>query len=88
VIFQVVPGLPFVHPSERDLLNRVCRLGGYYMHIQSFISDQMKGIFRFPQHGQTGDSNKGLYLISLAYSLDAALNDYRKQLVKLEQKVQ
>lgn len=37
---QVTADLPFIHPSEVSLLNRVCRLGTYYLRIKSFIEDQ------------------------------------------------
>ena len=90
---QIVPGLPFIHPSERDLLNKVCRLGTFYMQLREFISEQNTTIFCLvPKLSpQTTDGGRGrgggLYLKALALGIDNVLNDYRQSLVKLEQKV-
>ncbi len=37
--FMVDSGLPFTHPSERDLLNRIVRLGWLYSEITTFIDN-------------------------------------------------
>ena len=37
---QVTPDLPFIHPSEVSLLNRICQLGTYYLQLKGFISEQ------------------------------------------------
>ena len=34
--FQVAADLPFIHESEVDLLNRICRLGTYFQKFQAF----------------------------------------------------
>ena len=34
--FQVAADLPFIHESEVDLLNRICRLGSYFQKFQTF----------------------------------------------------
>ena len=34
--FQVSADLPFIHESEVDLLNRICRLGSYFQKFQTF----------------------------------------------------
>ena len=36
-IFKVTKNLPFLHPSEIELLNKLCTLGGYYKSLQAFI---------------------------------------------------
>ena len=37
---QVIQGLPFVHPSEVSLLNRICSLGTYYIQLREFVTQQ------------------------------------------------
>lgn len=36
-MLQVIPDLPFIHPSEVALLNRISRLGTYYLQLKDFI---------------------------------------------------
>lgn len=31
--------LPFMHPSETELLDKICKLGSYYRKFQSFIDE-------------------------------------------------
>ena len=85
-LLQIVPGLPFIHPSERELLNKICRLGTYYLHLKEFISEQNRTIFRLPIQGNVSKGGK-LYLKSLAYGLDRVLNGYRQHLADVEKKV-
>jgi len=33
----VTKNLPFLHPSETELLNKLCKLGGFYRSLQQFI---------------------------------------------------
>ena len=41
---QLIPDLPFIHPSEVDLINRVVSLGTYYLTLQDFIKKQMSAV--------------------------------------------
>jgi hypothetical protein len=34
---QVVSDLPFLHPSETEILNHLCKLGSYYQRFEAFI---------------------------------------------------
>ena len=93
ILCQVVPNLPFIHPSEISLLNRICRLGTYYLQLREFISQQIEATLTFrPAATHSADSaNKkhggGLYLKALAHGLDQVLESYRQQLVRVEKKV-
>jgi len=35
--FKVVGDLPFIHVSETELLNRLCRLATHYLKFQNFL---------------------------------------------------
>lgn len=37
VLIKVASDLPFLCPSEVDLLNRLCKLGTYYKDFNNFI---------------------------------------------------
>jgi len=45
---QVDSILPFVHPSEAALLNRLCKLGSHYNQLRKFISEQNTTTFSLP----------------------------------------
>ena len=38
--FQVADELPFVHPSEVQLMNKICCLGTYYHRLHTFVEQQ------------------------------------------------
>lgn len=45
---QIDPGLPFIHPGEVSLLNRICQLGTHHSRIKKFICGQNAVIFSLP----------------------------------------
>ena len=92
----MVPGLPFIHPSEINLLNRICRLGTYYLQLKEFISQQTEATLTLRQLSQnsaesasiTSRRQSGLYLKALAHGIDQVLEGYRQQIVRVEKKVE
>jgi len=40
---QVRPGLPFVSSLEEEVLNRICRVGGYFKKLENFVLDHRSG---------------------------------------------
>ena len=38
LILLISCGLPFLHPSEACIVNRVCRLASYYQYLNQFIT--------------------------------------------------
>lgn len=42
------PTLPFIHPSEVSLLNRICKLGTHYNRVRKFIAEQNAVTFSLP----------------------------------------
>ena len=87
----MVPNLPFIHPSEISLLNRICRLGTYYLQLREFISQQTEAALTLksplPHTADSSRKNSGLYLKALAHGIDVVLERYRQQLVRVEKKV-
>ncbi|CAB4036489.1 gamma-tubulin complex component 4-like [Paramuricea clavata] len=86
--FQVVSDLPFLHPSETEILNHLCKLGSYYQRFEAFIKSYS---ILLPQKA-TGEAESsgnvcGLYLQALCTGLDQILEPYRKTLLALEQEI-
>ncbi|KAK7116694.1 gamma-tubulin complex component 4-like [Littorina saxatilis] len=82
---QVVSDLPFIHPSEVEVLNELCRLGTLYKSFQHFIQEHGTGVAT----KRTGSDGKlhGLYIRSFCRGLDQVLTDYRNALLSLEQEI-
>ena len=91
--------MPFIHPSETNLLNRISRLGTYYLQLREFISQQTEATLTLgPLSLNSAESasvaspgtrkQSGLYLKSLAHGIDQVLESYRQQLVRVEKKVE
>lgn len=81
MVVKVVANLPFIHPAEETMLNRICRLATHYMKFQSFIREKGNSSCR-------GDSLRpGLFLRSFCLALDEILEPYRKTLVRVEKEL-
>eukprot|EP00731_Ephydatia_muelleri_P031040 Em0022g554a len=39
-VIEVTPDIPFIHPSEVSILNKICRLGTHYRHLREFVWEQ------------------------------------------------
>ncbi|XP_063305026.1 gamma-tubulin complex component 4 isoform X1 [Pelobates fuscus] len=84
---QVSQDLPFLHPGETSVLNRLCKLGTDYIRFTEFI-EQYTGHVQQPDHhpsqqGQIG--LHGIYLRAFCRGLDSILQPYRQALLDLEQ---
>lgn len=78
---KVVPNLPFMHPTEVALLNRLCRLATYHMKFRAFISQNCHNPSR------SNELPVGLYLRSFCCALDEILEPYRKTLIRVEKEL-
>ncbi|XP_022798723.1 gamma-tubulin complex component 4-like [Stylophora pistillata] len=89
---QVAADLPFIHGSEVDLLNRICKLGTYFQNFQTFrrkyseVSPYLKTIKR-SKDGITSAGSFGLYIQAFCTGLDQVLDSYRKSLIDLEKQI-
>jgi gamma-tubulin complex component 4 len=86
-LFEVIQDLPFVHPSEVSLLNRICSLGTYYMQLRDFISQQTSSTCTLLNPSSPLCYDEGsLYLKAMAYGIDKVLDVYRQRLMIVERK--
>uniref|UniRef100_W5LFC0 Gamma-tubulin complex component n=1 Tax=Astyanax mexicanus TaxID=7994 RepID=W5LFC0_ASTMX len=86
---QVSQDLPFLHPSETSVLNRLCKMGTDYMRFTEFI-EQHTGHVHQQEHYSNQPSQTGLYGIYLrafCTGLHSILQPYRQALLDLEQEV-
>eukprot|EP00054_Salpingoeca_dolichothecata_P027693 m.204292 g.204292 ORF g.204292 m.204292 type:complete len:466 (-) comp26023_c2_seq3:595-1992(-) len=68
---EVDKALPFIHPSEATLLNRLCAIGWAYSRLNAFVD--------LP--------SQGLYLRACKAGLEQILGQYRQLLVDFEQEI-
>uniref|UniRef100_A0A8D0AAF9 Gamma-tubulin complex component n=1 Tax=Sander lucioperca TaxID=283035 RepID=A0A8D0AAF9_SANLU len=84
---QVSQDLPFLHPSESSVLNRLSKLGSDYMRFTEFIEQHTGHVHQQEHHtnqpNQTG--LHGIYLRAFCTGLDSILQPYRQALLDLEQ---
>ncbi|XP_048376583.1 gamma-tubulin complex component 4 isoform X2 [Stegostoma tigrinum] len=84
---QVSQDLPFLHPSEISVLNRLCKLGTDYIRFTEFIEQYTGHVQQQECHptqqGQAG--LHGIYLRAFCTGLDSMLQPYRQALLDLEQ---
>uniref|UniRef100_A0A8C4KKB9 Gamma-tubulin complex component n=1 Tax=Dromaius novaehollandiae TaxID=8790 RepID=A0A8C4KKB9_DRONO len=81
--------LPFLHPSETSVLNRLCRLGTDYIRFAEFV-EQYTGHVQQQDHHPSQQNQGGLhgiYLRAFCTGLDSVLQPYRQALLDLEQEV-
>lgn len=87
---QVAADLPFIHESEVDLLNRICRLGSYFQKFQTFCrkyTEVSPFIRESSNDGTTPQEPFGLYIQAFCTGLDQVLDSYRKTLIDLEKQI-
>uniref|UniRef100_A0A4W3HPF0 Gamma-tubulin complex component n=1 Tax=Callorhinchus milii TaxID=7868 RepID=A0A4W3HPF0_CALMI len=84
---QVSQDLPFLHPSETSVLNRLCKLGTDYIRFTEFIEQYTVNVHQQEHHpSQAGQSGlHGIYLRAFCTGLDSMLQPYRQALLDLEQ---
>lgn len=84
---QVSQDLPFLHPSETSVLNRLSKLGSDYIRFTEFIELHTGHVHQQEHHtnqpNQTG--LHGIYLRAFCTGLDSTLQPYRQALLDLEQ---
>uniref|UniRef100_A0A9J8CK95 Gamma-tubulin complex component n=1 Tax=Cyprinus carpio carpio TaxID=630221 RepID=A0A9J8CK95_CYPCA len=83
---QVSQDLPFLHPSESSVLNRLCKMGTDYVRFTEFI-EQHTGHVHQQEHYSSQPSQTGLhgiYLRAFCTGLHSMLQPYRQALLDLE----
>uniref|UniRef100_A0AAQ4Q5W3 Gamma-tubulin complex component n=1 Tax=Gasterosteus aculeatus aculeatus TaxID=481459 RepID=A0AAQ4Q5W3_GASAC len=83
---QVSQDLPFLHPSETSVLNRLSKLGSDYIRFTEFIEQHTGHVHQQEHH--TNQPNQtglyGIYLRAFCTGLDSILQPYRQALLDLE----
>lgn len=79
--FLVVKGLPFVHPSEAAILDKLCSLGYQVKHLRKFASSHLSPV---TDGGGEPASKTGLYLHALCMGMHKVLGRYSQELLLLE----
>lgn len=87
-LFELISDLPFIHPSEVALVNKVVRLGSYYQSLRQFITEQISAVVTWTTSTQATPpqavQSSGIYLRALAFGIDKVLDSYRHKLVEVE----
>uniref|UniRef100_A0A8V0X241 Gamma-tubulin complex component n=1 Tax=Gallus gallus TaxID=9031 RepID=A0A8V0X241_CHICK len=86
---QVSQELPFLHPSETSVLNRLCRLGTDYIRFTEFVEQHTGHVQQQDHHlsQQNQSGLHGIYLRAFCTGLDSVLQPYRQALLDLEQEI-
>ena len=74
--FQLAPDFPHLHPSERELINKICCLGYYFLQIDSYVQ----------KHSQFSPV-QGFYVRAMCEGINLILDSYRGCILKAEQQV-
>ncbi|KAI8501367.1 microtubule nucleation by interphase microtubule organizing center [Branchiostoma belcheri] len=84
---EVVPDLPFIHPSEQEILSSLCKLGTFYMKFKAFTAKYGGApIHPGSEEAHTSDLH-GLYLIAFCSGVEKVLEPYRQALLTLEREI-
>ncbi|XP_071096786.1 gamma-tubulin complex component 4-like [Haliotis cracherodii] len=84
---KVLEDLPFIHPSEVNVLNQLCRLGTLYRGFKVFIHKYGSTLsFQNAENSFSGNLH-GMYIKAFCHGLDEVLQDYRQLLLQLEQDI-
>ncbi|CAN8011331.1 unnamed protein product, partial [Ixodes pacificus] len=84
--FLVSKGLSFLHPSEAEVLTKLCSLGYAVKYLKDFVAFY-GGFGPTGVHGQERVLQKGLYLQALCAGIKKILHGYTEGLLSLEQDV-
>ncbi|XP_050045471.2 gamma-tubulin complex component 4-like [Dermacentor andersoni] len=84
--FSVTKGLPFLHPSETAILDKLCALGYHVKYLRTFISTYRGLMASDSQEGET-PLRRGFYLHAMCSGLQKVLHQYSEELFLLEKDV-
>ncbi|XP_075740933.1 gamma-tubulin complex component 4-like isoform X2 [Rhipicephalus microplus] len=84
--FSVTKGLPFMHPSETLILDRLCALGYHVKYLRTFVSTH-RSLIASGAQGDQRPVRRGLYLHAVCSGLQKVLYEYADELLVLEKEV-
>lgn len=93
--FKIADDFDYVSRSEKEVINRLCVLGFYFISIEDFIGSQSKErqFPNRPRHHQTQakiqslfpvESSAGLYVTALCNGLEDILDGFRQAILDIE----
>mmetsp|Transcript_42394 Transcript_42394/g.68756 ORF Transcript_42394/g.68756 Transcript_42394/m.68756 type:complete len:660 (+) Transcript_42394:3-1982(+) len=91
--FVLSQDFPFLHESERELIQRCCGLGFYYQKIESFLHRHLLAPIKANVLGQKEQGEQlavttpGLYVRALCAGLEEILDEYRSAILACERRV-
>ncbi|XP_019863534.1 PREDICTED: gamma-tubulin complex component 4-like, partial [Amphimedon queenslandica] len=83
--YEIIPDIPYIHPSEVSLINGLVSLGSYYKFLIDFVSKQTSAIVNLATPPDSEENQLGLYLRALGFGINNVLEPYRMRLVEVEQ---
>ncbi|GAN04400.1 hypothetical protein MAM1_0062d03860 [Mucor ambiguus] len=83
--FAIPHNFPLLHPTERECLNRLGQLGWTYLQINQFISSVKDLKLLAATH--YANQPHGAYIQALVTCIELTLNDYRSDILDMEQRI-
>ncbi|CAO3638870.1 unnamed protein product [Mucor fragilis] len=84
--FAIPHNFPLLHPTERECLNRLGQLGWTYLQINQFIAS-VKDLKLLAAATQDAHQPHGAYIQALVTCIERTLNDYRSDILDMEQRI-
>ncbi|XP_039271467.2 gamma-tubulin complex component 4-like [Styela clava] len=86
-IVRVVPGLPFLSPSEESSLNRLLKLSTKIIFFQKFIDTHNSTLYAEGAEKHSDGLLHGCYLQALCYGLEDVLESYYQSVLDIEKEI-
>ncbi|CAN1268253.1 Gamma-tubulin complex component 4 [Linum perenne] len=90
--FKLAPDLSFLHPSDRDLVERIIALGFYYRELDRFASQSrnlscVRSSYASPVAELFNNATESVYRRAIANGIVEILSIYRSAVLHIEQKL-
>lgn len=86
-IVKVVPGLPFLSPSEEASLNRLLKLSTRIIFFKKFIDTHNSTLYAEGAEKHSDGLLHGCYLQALCYGLEDVLETYHQSVLDIEKEI-
>ncbi|KAI9025017.1 gamma-tubulin complex component protein [Phycomyces nitens] len=80
--FAIPPEFPLLHPTERESLNRLAQLGFLFAQLTQFVAS-VKDL----KQPKIRQKPCGAYLQAVVTTLEGILNNYRQEIIVMEQRI-
>lgn len=79
--FSIPSDFPLLHSTERESLNRLGQLGWHYSKINQFVAIVKES------RSRNKDQPHGAYVLALVTSIESTLNEYRQDILEMENRI-